>query len=110
MRKMPYFMKSVLVVLFSTFLIGCQTNNESASSPESGNSSESSSSKISFSNDVCEKSKKSWDYNTAGGRAMANITCSGKTYPDYKSYSQAAWREHTRQRQCKLETGKFCED
>lgn len=98
MSKNPQLVTSVLVVLFTTFLSGCQSNNENAT-PE-----------VSAPENACEKSKKSWDYNTAGGRALAKITCSGKTYPDYKSYNQAAWREHTRQRQCKQDTGKFCED
>lgn len=91
-------MKSVSVVFLCVFLISCQSGSENGTS------------EVSFAQSKCEKSKAAGNYNTVEGRAVSNLICSGRTFPDYKTYSTAAWREMTRQDGCKQATGKLCED
>lgn len=90
--------KSVSVVFLCVFLISCQSGNDGGN-PE-----------VSLAHNSCEKSRAAGNYNTVEGRAVSNLICSGKTFPDYKTYSTAAWREMTRQDGCKQATGKLCED
>lgn len=97
MRKNIRFAKLALVTVLAGFAVGCQTGSET-SRPDSSSS------------NACEKLKNAGDYNTASGRSIANVICSEKNFPDYKSYNQAVWRENTRQRQCLQNTGKLCED
>ncbi len=91
-------LKSVSFVLLCVLLISCQSSSENGTS------------EVSFAQSNCEKSKAAGNYNTVEGRAVSNLICSGKTFPDYKTYSTAAWREMTRQDGCKQATGKLCED
>lgn len=59
----------------------------------------------------CEQLKQQSFYNTVEGRTVANATCAG-IYEKMSSKDANQWshREYVRQKSCKVNTGKLCED
>ncbi|MBN9671229.1 hypothetical protein [Roseibium aggregatum] len=81
------------LIISGAFLGGCQST--STNQPEPKN--------------ACEKAKQAGDYNTPVGRTVARAICTGQAEKlSRKEYYVWAWREHTRQRTCQMNTGELC--